>query len=219
MTLLNYYLSDNEIILIMDTLSSYAVTKQPHCFCTKFFPLPHLDMIMCGTGLHNVIIKWFELLSSNMVAKDIDHLNEFTPNILKDIFKENILEKESATSIYHFGINKEDKFIGYKYWSVDNFEPFALPRNGWAYKPDSERLRRFLSSNDTYDFWDIVTLQYTNDKKEQFDKKVGIGGDIIVCSMSREGIGIKKLFSFIDSKIMFNEMLIELSKQNNPSRN
>ena len=40
---------------------------------------------MCGTGAFRVIIDWFVAIQSKILVRDIPHLDEFTPALLRDI--------------------------------------------------------------------------------------------------------------------------------------
>jgi hypothetical protein len=48
-------------------------------FTTKAFVLPHLRMVIAGTGAGRFLGKWFIRLNDRIAVKDIDNLNYHAP--------------------------------------------------------------------------------------------------------------------------------------------
>lgn len=59
MSALICYATESEIILAMDTLAVCDPIGPPISFTTKFYPIPHLNAVICGTGLGRFVADWF----------------------------------------------------------------------------------------------------------------------------------------------------------------
>jgi hypothetical protein len=189
----------------MDTIALKVDTKVPHIYTTKFYLLPHLDIVICGTGIAQVVMDWFVYVNSGMIVRDIDHLNEFTQKQLIKIGQQHNLDENNTTTIYHFGFSKSSKcYRGYAYRSINNFEP-ELFSNGSGIKPPIENMDRYLV-NGSYNFIEIALQQYNDDKNSPLEKKVGIGGELIFCLLINQTIQISKIFSFLDYQENYDKM-------------
>lgn len=177
MTALVFAILPDQISLAMDTLVVDANDKTPLCYLTKFTVLPHLNLVIAGTGLASLITGWFHFVNGSMVVLDIDHLNVFTPESLRRLAAQCPGNDLTTTTLYHFGYSTfEKRYVGYAYRSVNNWEPDRLP-DALSFKPvvhvpptDDIQFPQFLI--------DIVAEQRRQDLLLPVSERVGIGGEI-----------------------------------------
>jgi hypothetical protein len=213
MTLLNYIITSEYIFILMDTIALMGENKEPFIYTTKIYPLPHLDMVICGTGVSSFIIDWFVIVNSQMLVKDIDHLNEFAPQILVDTWKKFADDNRSTSTIYHFGYsNYESRYKCYVYRSTNGFTP-EIQNAGTAHKPGVTNIESFIDEDGNLDLLGISFQQYRDDKTVILEKKVGIGGELISCLLQERNIYINKILSFIDYESMFTKMCERLEAE------
>ena len=46
-------------------------------YTTKAFIVPHLHLIMAGTGVAGFLSRWFVRLNDNFIVRGIDRVNDF----------------------------------------------------------------------------------------------------------------------------------------------
>jgi hypothetical protein len=106
MTALHYILTDEELIVAMDSLGLETTPDGDRCelkFVTKVFPLPHLRALLCGTGSLELVLRWFLTIQHTIVADDILYLDTIGPQMIRDLHREHVLGADST--IYHFGVH------------------------------------------------------------------------------------------------------------------
>jgi len=112
----------------------------PCFFTTKAFIVPHLRMLICGTGVAGFLGRWFVQLNDRFVVRDVDHVDYHAPGILRELwrtYKEEFgIPDGPTTTVYHFGFSKDDNRIHpYAYRSADDFVSEPL-RYGIGVKPE-----------------------------------------------------------------------------------
>lgn len=211
MTLLHYHITLDKVIILMDTIALNE-DREPFLYTTKIYPLPHLNMVMCGTGSANFILDWFVKINSCMLVRDINHLNEFTQQQLIQISEKHLLGSDFTATIYYFGYSaSENRYKCYVYRSTTGFTP-EVQFEGHAIKPAISNFESYVNEGDIKTV-ELIYQQYNDDKHAPKDKKIGIGGEIIMCVLSEGSIQIQKLFSFIDYDINYQFMCRNLEKQ------
>lgn len=112
MSALNFILTEEQVIISMDTLVINQPSGQPVKTVTKLLPVPHMNRIVCGTRNLKSIINWFSFIENKIIANGIYQLDKITDANLNDI----IGEEMCSCTIYKFGLNEIDnKFYGYVY--------------------------------------------------------------------------------------------------------
>ena len=145
MTALVFTIQPEQVCLAMDTLVVSAADKTPMCYQTKFTVLPHLNLVIAGTGLASLINGWFHFVNANIVAQDIDHLNLFTTETLRRIASQ-FGTQITTTTLYHFGYSSFDKrYVGYAYRSTKDWIseklPDALGLKPVVYVPETDNIQ------------------------------------------------------------------------------
>jgi len=195
MTALNYTIQPDQICLAMDTLVISAQDKTPLCYQTKFVTLPHLNLVIAGTGLASLIAHWFHIVNTSAVVRDIDHLNVFAPELLPKIAESQEGTDLTTTTLYHFGYSvANNRYVGYAYRSADNWESDSLP-DALGVKPvvdvpptDNIQFPQFMI--------DIVSEQRRQDLLLPQAERLGIGGEIQFVVMQNSTITMSTVHRF-----------------------
>jgi len=216
MSALIYYLQENQVVLVMDTLSSQRTETglKPYKFLSKIFPLMHMNSVLCGTGNFHPILKWFEYIESSIVAYGIVQLNRLTKLSIKE-FMEKENSTDEPTTLYQFGLSEVDgRFYGYAYRSTNNYTSEELqytigvkPRDAFN---TSEEIFEFIQGN--IDQGVLVALMlklkgYDDNLGNQHPNKVGIGGQMETCLLQKNSLQIIRQDIFPDSADVYQEIL------------
>ena len=125
MSSLIFYTDQNQALVATDTLA-VSPSGEPFMFTTKAFAVPHLKMIICGTGAGGFLGKWFIQVNDRMIVKGIDNLDFHTPKTLPklwDDYKQKSCQSSETTTVYHFGLSEEEGCIHtYVYRSTGSFK-------------------------------------------------------------------------------------------------
>jgi hypothetical protein len=79
-----------------DTLATSPDGK-PLKFTTKAFILPHLKMIIAGTGAGGFLGRWFVRINDGLIVRGIDNLDYHTPRDLASMWQRHKEEFPSQT--------------------------------------------------------------------------------------------------------------------------
>ncbi len=148
MSLLIFQHYPTQVAIFTDTLAT-TPEGEALLFCNKSFVYPHLTMTMAVTGILQLADKWNSKLTVSMLAKDIDMLDAYTPQHLRQIWQE--LSRENGgmmpgtSTIYHFGwSNKLKQFVRYVYRSEKAFQSEHYPDAGIGVKPQPKETEGFV---------------------------------------------------------------------------
>jgi hypothetical protein len=194
-----FHTDREQAFIATDTLVTSSDGK-PAFFTTKAFVVPHLRMIMAGTGVV-FLGKWFIHVNDEMLLKGVDNLDDHAPDSLARIWKTHKETRHApvpdnvTTTVYHFGFSEEEDVIhSYAYRSVNNFRSEALPYNLYV-KPECEIPQRYQLPMDIKAMMDSQRdIQATRPKSE----RVYIGGQIQIHHLMRERFEIRTLDRFED---------------------
>lgn len=209
MTALNFVIQENQICIALDTLSLEADDHEPFAYMTKFILLPHLKTIVTGTGLGIFVSEWMAQARSNVLAKDTEHLNQYTPNSLRKLASQCPPLIDRTATIYHFGYSEiREKFIGYAYRSTNNWISEEL-QYGIGMKPVID----YTFSNNLElpkEFIALMTKQREEDLNLPVSDRLGIGGEIHFINMNQTGTNVYICHKFpsyeTDYEIMCNRL-------------
>lgn len=195
MTALVFTVQPEQICLVMDTLVVAADDKTPHCYQTKFTILPHLNLVIAGTGLASLVTGWFHFVNGSMIVQDIEHLNTFAPEALRRVAAQCEGTDLTPTTLYHFGYAASEKrYIGYAYLSTNHWESEQLS--------DALSFKSVAHVAPTYDMQftkfliDIVSKQRRQDLLLPLPERVGIGGDIQFVRMENGTVTVSTVHRF-----------------------
>jgi hypothetical protein len=195
MTALVFALQPDQICIAMDTLVVGADDKKPVCFQRKFLSLPERELLIAGTGLANLINRWFEYVSVLSNLGGIDDLDSFTPSVLEASVSAAGDLGDITTTLYHFGYSEaEAKYVGYAYRSTTNFQSERL-QYALGIKPPVR-----VEPTDNIEFpgfmIDIVLDQQRQDQLLPLEQQVGIGGEIEFAVLSNRHTQIETVHRF-----------------------
>jgi hypothetical protein len=184
MSALIFHFSEEEIILAMDTLAT-TPDGMPLLFSTKFQVLPHMRAVICGTGIGGIADRWALAVNTRMRALDVLHLDTHTPEGLREIAAACAKEYgdlKQTTTVYQLGFPADGSPpIGFAYRSYNNFESEPLTRNAVHLKPEAD-----VPPGTTLpaDFSRIMFAQRAEQETRPKERRIYIGGDILVCHMA-----------------------------------
>lgn len=195
MSSLLFFTDANEVIVATDTLLHYPDGAAPG-YSSKAMAIPHLRMIVAGTGSAALFNRWIGLVNEQGFALDVDAVDIHAPESLQTLWRElnaqfPAMHDQTAT-IYHFGFSdKTGKIHGNAYRSGSNFRSEWLAY-GIGVKPQ-------LVDKDGID-WDsypncaveIMRAQMLQESKKTVDR-VYIGGSVQINHMTRKGYSIYSL--------------------------
>ncbi len=198
MSSLIFVTEKEQVLTATDTLATSSDGK-PLKFTTKAFLLPHLQMIMCGTGMGGFLGKWFIEVNDRMVVRDIDNLDYHTPQMLRSFWqsfaKEYSLSEGQTTTVYHFGFSEEDGSIhSYAYRSTNDFASESLPY-GIGIKPECNSVENLEFPSGIKRLMDEQrAIQLSRPENE----RVHIGGKIQILHLAKNGFVVYTLDQFDD---------------------
>jgi hypothetical protein len=169
-------------------------------YTTKTFIVPHLRLIIAGTGVQGFLGRWFVRINDGFIVRGIDNLNYHAPRNLPSIWeglkKELSIQDGTMTTVYHFGFSEETGLIhSYAYRSTSNFQSEAIPY-GIGVKPECTVPSDCRLPDDLRKMMD--QQREIQASSPQGEKKIYIGGEIQVHHLSQEGFCAYTLGRFDD---------------------
>lgn len=199
MSSLIIYTEQENAIIATDTL---AVDENglEQLYTSKALLVPHLKMVIAGTGVGGFSSRWFVAVNDNMVVKGLDHLNYHAPEKLRSLFanfqEEMGFPRSLTTTIYHIGISEVTGNIhSYAYRSEKGFASERLDY-GMRVKPECDGL------SDNYELPSgivpIMVSQRAIQAQKPPETRLYIGGEIQVIQITRPGFLCYRLHQFDD---------------------
>lgn len=207
MTALLCFLEPERVCLAMDTRTleleaGGGRTIGP--FCSKFLLLPHLQAVICGTGIRALPIYWHSFVQQNVVARDVTGLDHIAEAKLPGFAAACGATKELTATIYHFGFSYDaGEFVGRAFRSTNNFKTEELANPCFAVKPPEgiELTIAFESCRDKglpAGFIELMKQQKAIDDSRPFAERVGIGGEVQFLVMTTEAWTLTTCHRFED---------------------
>lgn len=198
MSSLIFYTDKDQAFVATDTLST-LYDGTPLMFTTKAFIVPHLRLIMCGTGVGGFVGRWFIQVNDKIVVRDIDHLDSHTPNNLMAFwqrYKEEFsIPPNLSTTVYYFGFSQRNALIhSYAYRSKNDFKSEAL-EYGVGFRPECQVPKDSVFPIDIKKMMDDQrSIQVSLPK----DQRLNIGGEILIHHLTKVGFSVYTLGQFED---------------------
>ncbi|MBT1072941.1 hypothetical protein [Pelotalea chapellei] len=200
MSSLIFYTNESQALIATDTLAtSNKIPGVPFKFTTKAFIVPHLRMVIAGTGCGGFCDRWFLHINDRMIVKGIVNLDYHTPKNLALLWssykKEFSIPDNATTTIFHFGFSEEDqKLYPIMYSSADNFESKVIPY-GLSGKPEFNCPESYELPKD---FKTMMNSQRELQSSETKENKIYIGGEILLIRLEIDGFIVQSLGRFDD---------------------
>lgn len=198
MTALIFSIHPDQVILAMDTMST-APDGKPNGYTSKFFPVQHLNGLMCVTGLSNFAHDWLASLL-RFVAKDMRHLDEFATSVLQELWQKYSDCIDTTATVYHFGYSKDEgRYVGFAYRSTNGFSSERL-KDGLRTKPGLPDAR----IESLADFAKTMRKQRTAQEQESFETRTFIGGEVQLAIMEKQTLTISTVDRFEDYEQVYD---------------
>jgi len=212
MTALIYIYKNDMVYLAMDSLS-VDEDKRPLKYISKIFLLPHLQCIICGTGMLDLVINWVDFVQKSMVFKNVLDLNRHVQDHLKNVSDELNIPINKSSTIYHFGIDKiNNEMVGFAYRSKNSYESEKLIYS-LGIKPNYEDVAQqamdiIVEKGIILGIVSIITQLKKIDENLELEQQVGIGGEIHLVTLDKNGkYYVETIHQFSDYEQRFSEML------------
>jgi hypothetical protein len=198
MSSLIFCTEEMQVVVATDTLATRP-DGTPFLFTTKAFVVPHLRMVVAGTGAGGFLGRWFIRVNDRMVIRGIDHLNDHTQRALGEMWtlyrQEFKLPEDLTTTVYHFGFSEvTGRIHSYAYRSTANFQPEPRPY-GIGVKPE-------CSVPSDCKFPTDIKMLMNEQRHIQAglprERRIYIGGEITIHHLSKEGCFVYTLDRFED---------------------
>ena len=198
MSSLIYKVEKMQVFLATDSLAT--MNGKAMGFTTKAFPLPHLRMVIAGTGLAGFLDHWLVEVNTSPV-RGIDALNEQAQagllNLLR-AFNKQYPSMIEATSVYHFGFSENTGVMqSFAYKSEELFEPRQI-ECGLYVKPNVPEDAIPKDTLHPGDFIRIMAAQRAIQAKLPKEARVSIGGEIQMHHLDQAGYKSYRLGQFED---------------------
>ena len=210
MSAIYFQVGDEAAIAAADTYSIRPSTGEPLKLADKFIPLPHLNMVITGSGYHGFLLEWYLALQRQAAPIDIEHLNEFAPGLLQETwlrFKRKTDLPESPTGsggskISHLGYSEQkERFVGYYYDLKDDFAPTVVRPEKEYLMPKMEGVHDALLEGDCTAREQVIAFfcrAKELDEQKPVGERVGIGGEIKFLMQGQWGHVCKTIHRFDD---------------------
>jgi hypothetical protein len=209
MSSLIFQTEERQVFVATDTLA-VAPGGRPLMFTTKALIVPHLRMVMAGTGTGGVLDRWFVSVNGGKVVTGIENLDYHTPKSLSDLWQRFKDERDEfpegqTTTVYHFGFSEASGSIrAFAYRSANGFESEPLGY-GIAVKPECSVPQNLQLPGDLKS---MMEEQRAVQRGLPESDRVYIGGEIQVHHLMESGFNVYTLDRFddfaADAVTMFN---------------
>lgn len=197
MSSLIFHTEESQVLVATDTLAT-SPNGQPFMFTTKSFIVPHLRMIIAGTGAGGFAGRWFVQVNDRMIVRGIDNLDFHTPDNLAARWREYKLEFpdfDNLTTIYHFGFSEKSGIIRtYVYRSENNFRSESLGY-GCGVKPECKVSANYQLPQDILP---MMLEQRKTQAAQPKEERIYIGGEIQITHLTEHGFNCYTLSKFDD---------------------
>jgi hypothetical protein len=200
-----FVIREQEAMVATDTLATS--NGKASFFTTKTLIVPHLKMMIAGTGVAGFADMWAACVNSRMLVKGIDDLDNHTPGNLAAIwvgYKEQLsIAKQAITTIYHFGFSENTGLIRcFVYGSENGFKSEPVSEGDYV------RPKCAISDGYQYpkDIRKMMEEQRAIQSRLPKGKRLHIGGEIQVHHLTKAGFSVETLDQFDDYERHKNEM-------------
>lgn len=199
MTLLMIDVQPDHALVVSDTF------VDPPAFMTKVAVVPHLELVIAGTGLGNLLGAWSAMVNG-LRCRDIDELAVFAEALLPQLWdaihegrdpQDNGVGCTTA-SIYHVGRTADRGYVAYAYRSREAFVHAEISPC-FMVKPAGEDTPTPTPATAPETLQEIIALaeQIQADQRSlPADECLDIGGELVGIEMSEGGISVAKLHRF-----------------------
>jgi hypothetical protein len=212
MSSLIFYTDAENILVATDTLAVKAAAGEPLMFCSKAMYVPHLRLIIAGTGVGMFSGDWAMTVNNRMVVRDILHLDYHAPEQLRSSWQqfrsEYPVPDDMTTTVYHFGLSEADEVCSFAYRSTNNFSSERL-QYGTGTKPACA----LPTVNVIEDLRLMMNEQRATEAQKPAEKRVYIGGECIAMHLTKAACNVWSAFKFEDYEQQLESIFLNYSRQ------
>lgn len=198
MSSLIFQTEESQVLVATDTLAT-SPDGQPFKYTTKAFIVPHLRLLIAGTGTGGFLGRWLVRINDELAVRGIDNLDHHTSGYLASLWnrhKQEISFPDGTATIYHFGFSEEDGTIhSFVYRSTNNFKSERIEKDYLGVKPECVVPAAYRLPQDIKKMMDDQRAIQASVPKDQ---RVYIGGEIQVHHLSEDGFHVYTLDRFED---------------------
>jgi hypothetical protein len=198
MSSLVFYTQPDQAFIATDTLAVHPSGAPSH-FTSKAVLVPHLGMVIAGTGVAGFSSRWFCHVNDCMTVRGIEHLDHHAQGSLQSLwsrYREEIgFPAEVTTTIYHFGISEvSGEVAAFAYRSENDFQSHRLT-HGMKVKPACEMPADYELPGGIVQ---IMESQRRHQATVPAHERLYIGGEIQLFMLSKQGTACARLHRFDD---------------------
>lgn len=221
MTAVNFLLSASAVVVLTDTLMTKD-NDEPAAFVSKAFPIAHLNALISGRGLSDMVIGWaFDVACRRLVA-DFDDLIRQSPAGLAERWAGVAQLDPPSTTVFTWGWSPaEGRFVGYAFRSGDGFKAERL-EDGSRFAPgcDAATFDAITTHPDLGDVMKLAKVMLAAKDDEDASpaprqERCHIGGEIVMHSLMLAEGGAVEMTSqvvhhFADRNDQYEEAVSQL---------
>jgi hypothetical protein len=198
MSALIFFTDIGQALVVTDTLATKP-DGSAMLFTSKSLYLPHLRLIIAGTGIGGFSTAWLMHVNDRMLVRGIDHLDAHAPESLQQLWSDYSaqysLSGDTTTTIYHFGFSEESgNMTAFAYRSTSGFASESLP-HGTAVKPECS----VLPQGNLFDsIAEMLEDQRRIQSAKPAEERVYTGGEAFAIHLTEAGCAITRLYEFPD---------------------
>jgi len=168
-------------------------------FTSKAFHVPHLRMVIAGTGCGGFLDRWLCHLNSRIIVPGIEALAVHAPAALRTLWSpycaEYKIPEGRTTTVYHFGFSEtSDTIKSYALRSENAFVSEERPY-GIGVKPECTVPENY---NLPDAFRPMMDEQRSIQRQRPAEDRIYIGGEIIVHHLVKAGCSTFSIGPFED---------------------
>jgi hypothetical protein len=194
------------VLVITDTLATTMDGADSHTV-TKCFVVPHLELVIAGTGLANLAAAWRGKVCDEMLCRDIDMLAPLATAALtqlwQDLQNEHELPSSMSSTIYHFGRSTSGDYAGYAFRSTDGF---AAERLGYGFGVKPPPVGNFASPESIEEMVALAERIREEQRQMPLGERIYIGAQLVMTNLYDGAISQATIHTFDDFEIQWLEM-------------
>jgi hypothetical protein len=212
MTAFSYVFLEHLVAIAMDSQATHGdgpAKGEALGFFTKIFPLPHLNAVLCGTGIQELVLDWFVMIQTRIIARDVVFLDTLATHLLSELAARH---PAGDATIYHFGFDLNRRLRGFAYRRKDGFRSEEI-NYGFAFKPGPEDFKawfagRVVEAGVPTAFIELVRRQREYDATQPAEQRVGVGGEVHCFHMTADsGLSLWNCYRFEDYESEYDRIV------------
>jgi len=195
--------------ILTDTLATDELGTATH-FQTKCIAVPHMDLVIAGTGLAQLNSRWTLHVLEGMLARDVEMLDRHAPEGLREVWRA-LWDGEGweatpdiTSTIYHVGRSERTgDYKAFAYRSTAGFESETL-EPGFRIKPHPHgEFNRPESMEEAISL--ALQIQREQDDRPAAER-VHVGGELMLTTLADGQITTTKIHRWADHEEVWFSM-------------